>query len=182
MNECRGDESEEEIWDDSLVENKKKEAKKQESENEDSEENTDDEIERIRRNNAVAKLDEKPANASNVNRKEEFDNDVKDEVTGSDVKDMAGSDAKDVANEETDGDDAYDVDTDVDEAPEDEAVSKQKSMPDTTGISFDHVDTYFSGRQFFMYGDFSTKERLVLSRYIVMFGGVVSMYMSADVR
>ena len=182
MNECRGDESEEEIWDDSLVKNKKKEAKKLESENEESEENTDDEIERIRRNNADAKLDKKPVNASNVNRKEELENDVKDEVTCSVVKDVAGSDAKDVVNQVTDDDDAYDVDTDVDEAPEDEPVSKQKSMPDTTGISFDHVDTYFSGRQFFMYGDFSTKERLVLSRYIIMFGGIVSMYMSADVR
>jgi len=88
----------------------------------------------------------------------------------------------DVANQVTDDDDAYDVDTDVDDAPGDEAESKQKTIPGNTDTSFDHVDAYFSDRQFFLYGDYSTKERLVLSRYIVMFGGIVSMYLSADVR
>merc|ERR1711874_515568 len=131
-------------------------------EDEESEENTDDEIERIRRrDNEEEKSADKP----------DVDKDC-------------------VNNQKVNGDDddgAYDNDTDIDEDSEDvvkEDVVKEgvvKQRPDTNNVSFDHMDTYFSGKKFFLYGDFMEDERKLLTRYIVMFGGLVNMYMAESV-
>jgi len=235
----RGEESEEEIWDETLV---KSEAapKTPTEENEDidtdeeikranvqaagddSDENTDDEIERIKKEQVnESEHKKKKDNAVNSNGydedtdeeiesvKKELKNESEYKVKKGDIVNKNGYDEnadeeiEDIKQEHKvkkddivktngydgeiedksnikdvtkDDQDEYDADTDIDE----EELPRLRA--NTENLEFDKVETYFSGKQFFLYGEFPESETSLMTRYIVMFGGQVRSYMASHVN
>lgn len=185
----RGDESEEEIWDETLIKTEAAPRSSTEQPNspiedidtdeeikranvrdspkaaiDDSDENTDDEIERIKK--------EQDNESEHISKKDDIvnTNGYDEDTDEEEIEDK--SNTKDTVDNDQD---EYDADTDIDE----EELPNLRA--NTENLEFDKVDTYFGGKQFFLYGKFPKNEITLITRYIVMFGGKVHSYMAREV-
>ena len=175
----KGDSSEDEVWDESLVPAAAAASPQIKQENDEQEEmDTDDEIE-----NAMK-------NVSSPSKNDAYDQDTDDEIEQ--VKLKKSSPVKKESNpfeEETDdevceknSDDAYEADTDVDDDDNSKSpVKKEKNK--NGGLDFPPLPEYFSGINFMLYGSFDTDEvRKSIVRGVVAAGGQVRDYMGPDVH